>query len=148
MATDTALWLATLRRYTLASALGHIAWETFQLPLYTIWFESTPSQIALAVVHCTVGDMLIASAAIFAALIAFGHEWPTKRTTYRNVALAAILLGAVATVFSEWLNVNLWRTWAYSPWMPQVPLLGIGLSPLIQWLVVPPMAFLWARGSR
>lgn len=145
MATDSALWLAALRRYMLASALGHITWETLQLPLYTIWFDGAPSQIAFAVVHCTGGDMLIASVTIFAALLVFGQGWPTERAVYRNVALAAIVLGTATTVYSEWLNVNVRGTWAYSPWMPQLPPLGTGLSPLIQWLIVPSVAFIWTR---
>ena len=143
MPTDSALWLTALRRYLLASVLGHITWETLQLPLYTIWSEGTPSQIALAVVHCTGGDMLIASVTVLAALLMFGQGWPMERAAYRNVALAAIVLGVAYTIFSEWMNVNVRGTWAYSPWMPQLPPLGTGLSPLTQWLIVPSVAFLW-----
>jgi len=145
MATDSAPWLTSLRHYTVASALGHITWETLQLPLYKIWFEGTASQIAFAVVHCTAGDMLIAAATIFAAFLVFGQGWPIERHAYSNVAVTAILLGVAFAVFSEWLNVNVRGTWAYSPWMPQLPPLGTGLSPLVQWLVVPTVALLWTR---
>lgn len=40
----------------------------------------------------------------------------------------------------EWLNVYVWQRWAYSPDMPLV--LGIGLTPLLQWLLVPVLT-LW-----
>ena len=145
MAVDATAWLAALRRYLFASAFGHALWETLQLPLYTIWFEGTPGQIAFAVAHCTGGDVLIAGATLVGALIAFGRGWPNDRAAFRNVALAAIALGVAYTVYSEWLNVTVRGTWTYSPWMLQLPPLGTGLSPLVQWLVVPAFAFRWAR---
>lgn len=145
MAVDTAPWLAALRRYLLASALGHISWETLQLPLYTIWFEGTASQIAFAVAHCTGGDLLIAAVTLITALTVFGRNWPADQIAYRNVAIAAIALGVGYTVFSEWLNVSVRGAWAYSSWMPQLPPLGTGLSPIVQWIAVPVAAFWWAR---
>lgn len=145
MATDAAPWLVAPRRFAIASALGHLVWETLQLPLYTIWFEGTAAQIAFAILHCAGGDMLIAAATLIAALLMFGRHWPTEYAAFRNVAIAAIALGIGYTVFSEWLNVNVRAAWAYSHWMPQLPPLGTGLSPLLQWIVVPLAAFWWAR---
>jgi hypothetical protein len=60
------------------------------------------------------------------------------------VAAAAVALGVGYTVFSEWLNTAVRSGWAYSDLMPVVPILGTGLSPLAQWLVVPLAAFWWA----
>jgi len=45
------------------------------------------------------------------------------------------------TILSEWLNVEIRRTWSYAAAMPVVPWLGTGLAPLLQWLVVPSLAF-------
>jgi len=47
----------------------------------------------------------------------------------------AIVAGISYTTLSEWLNVSVRGSWAYAPVMPQ--LFGIGLAPLLQWLVVP-----------
>ena len=59
------------------------------------------------------------------------------------VALAAITFGLVYTVHSE--RVNLARgAWAYAPAMPTLPWLGTGLAPVLQWLVVPAAALVWA----
>jgi len=92
-------------------------------------------------VHCTGGDMLIAAATLVAALLAFGQGWPAEQAASRNVAIATIVLGVAYAVFSEWLNVNVRGAWAYSSWMPQLPPFGTGLSPLVQWFVVPLIAF-------
>lgn len=138
-------WLTGLRGIMLASALGHLAWEIVQLPLYTIWFEGTPVEIVFAIVHCTGGDLLIATSTLVAALLVFGRGWPTDRVAYRNVMITAIVLGVGYTIFSEWLNVNVRGAWTYGPWMPRIPPLGTGLTPLLQWIVVPAAVFHFMR---
>jgi hypothetical protein len=47
------------------------------------------------------------------------------------------------TVFSEWLNIVVRASWDYSERMPVVSALGlrVGVSPLLQWIVVPSAAF-------
>lgn len=144
-ATGPTEWLTALRGILLASALGHLVWEIVQLPLYTIWFEGTPSEIVFAIVHCTGGDLLIATSTLVAALMVFGRAWPTDRVAYRNVMITAIVLGLGYTIFSEWLNVNVRGAWTYGPWMPRIPPLGTGLTPLLQWIVVPAAVFLFVR---
>lgn len=53
-----------------------------------------------------------------------------------------ILLSVGYTASSEWMNVAILGSWAYAPAMPTVDVAGfeLGLSPLAQWLVVPPLA--------
>lgn len=143
--TEPVEWLVALRCILLASALGHLAWEMVQLPLYTIWHEGALSEIVFAIVHCTGGDLLIATSTLVAALLVFGRGWPTDRIAYRNVMITAIVLGVGYTIFSEWLNVNVRGAWAYGPWMPRIPPLGTGLTPLLQWIVVPIAVFQFMR---
>ena len=57
------------------------------------------------------------------------------------MVFTAILLGAAYTVFSEWFNVDIRRSWSYTAAMPILPLIGTGLTPLLQWLIVPGTAF-------
>lgn len=47
------------------------------------------------------------------------------------------------TVFSEWVNVYRLGAWAYKSAMPLVA--GIGLTPLLQWLIVPVLMILTVR---
>ena len=121
------------------AAIGHLAWEAAQLPLYTLWSTGTPRAIGFALIHCTGGDVLITAATFSAAaLLARHRRWPAFGW---RMALAAILLGAGYTILSEWLNVEIRRTWSYTAAMPVLPFLGTGLTPLLQWLVVPSLAF-------
>jgi hypothetical protein len=137
-------WMSALRRYFIASALGNLIWEFAQLPLYTVWQQGSVRDIVAAAVHCTGGDILIAGSSLVAALIvAGGSSWPRDR--FRIVACLAIAGGLAYTIFSEWLNTEIRGSWAYSEWMPTLPLIGAGLSPFAQWIVVPAVAFWWTR---
>ena len=120
------------------------AWEIAQLPLYTIWSEGTAGSRAFAVLHCTAGDLLIALSLLAGALIVAGDPvWPGRR--FGRVAALTLLGGLIYTVFSEWLNVEVRRSWAYSDLMPVLPPFGTGLSPMLQWIVVPTVALWMAR---
>ncbi len=132
-------WLTALRRYLAVTVLGHLAWEVAQIPLYTIWTDGTVGEIAFAIVHCTGGDVLIALASLTGALIlAGGRDSPSAR--FRRVAALTVIFGASYTVYSEWFNVSVRGSWAYAPSMPTLPPLGTGLTPLLQWIVIPSIA--------
>ena len=89
-------WLATLRRFLIFIATGNLAWEIAQLPLYTIWYEGTPGELAFAVAHCTGGDILIASASLLLALLLVARPtWPDE--TYRRVAALTVALAVPYT---------------------------------------------------
>lgn len=123
-----------------------LAWETAQLPLYTLWKEGEPGYIAFAVVHCTLGDVLIGSAALALALI-ITRERQAAEWRWLRVATLTALVGTGYTLFSEWMNVTILRSWSYAESMPTLDIgsFEIGLSPLSQWLVIPPLALYLAR---
>lgn len=138
-------WVQALRRYLCASIAANLVWEILQLPLFTIWKTGTIGQKAFAVVHCTGGDAMIAGFALVSALILFGRPaWPNRATA--AVYAASLVLGIGYTIYSEWLNTSVRASWAYSELMPILPVLGTGVSPLLQWLVVPTLAMWVALG--
>jgi hypothetical protein len=137
-------WLAGLRVYLGVSALAHLAWEVLQLPLYTLWQTGTGRDIAVAVLHCTAGDVLIAALTLLSALVVVGAPaWPIA--SFGRVAAATILLAIAYTAWSEYLNTGIRGSWSYSELMPVVPPFGTGLAPLTQWLVVPLLCLEFAR---
>jgi hypothetical protein len=112
--------------------IGNLAWEALALPLYTIWTTGSFREQAVAVLHCTAGGVLIARSALLIALRTAGCEhWAIER-------FGPVLL--VATIFSDWVNIEVRSRWAYSPLMPVVPLVGVGVSPLMQRIVLPALA--------
>jgi hypothetical protein len=85
------------------------------------------------------------SALTLALLLAGDQRWPRER--FWPIAILTIAFGLGYTAFSEWLNVFVRAAWAYSDWMPIISVAGlkIGLSPLLQWTVVPCAAFAIVR---
>ena len=130
-----------LLRYVPWLALLNLIWETAQMPLYTLWSEGSPAYIAFAIAHGTAGDVLIGTASLVLALIAL-REGPLERWRWRRISVLAVLFGVAYTLFSEWMNVTVLGSWAYAESMPTVEAAGfeVGLSPLAQWLLVPPLA--------
>ena len=138
-------WPRALRRYLGVSLLAHLGWEILQLPLYTLWSTGKFQQKAFAVAHCTLGDAMIAGLSLLVALALFARaSWP--HASVAHVYWASLALGVGYTIYSEWLNISVRGSWAYSELMPIVPLLGTGLAPLLQWLVVPTLALRVAIG--
>jgi hypothetical protein len=132
--------LIAVGSYLAAAAFGNVVWESAQVPLYTLWRTGTWRSTMAAVLHCSGGDVVIALAALAAALIGVGIIRPPGDHRLA-VAVTTIVLGISYTVGSEYLNTTVWRTWAYTDWMPTLPWLGTGLAPLAQWIAVPTLAF-------
>lgn len=136
-----------LARHTGFLSAMNLVWEFGQMPLYTLWATGTGSEIIYAGLHCTFGDAMIGGSALLAALmLAAPTRWPQEGRG--RVLLVAVAIGLAYTVFSEWLNIEVRGAWAYSERMPVIPLLGTGLTPLLQWLTLPVAAYLLAtRGA-
>lgn len=124
-------------------AAANLLWETAHLPLYTIWDSGSPSELAFAVIHCTGGDILIGLSSLTLALLLIGDSsWPVVG----RIRIGALMMafGLSYTIFSEWLNIEVRQAWEYGDLMPIVPLINTGVSPILQWSIIPLVAFWWA----
>ncbi len=121
-------------RYLVVMAIANLVWEIAQLPFYTIGSAGDLHEISIAILHCTAGDVLIATASLLIAWVCF-----RRRTGW--VIGATIAMGFFYTMWSEYVHAVIGADWAYAPLMPLLPVLGIGVLPLAQWLVVPAIAF-------
>jgi hypothetical protein len=83
-------------------------------------------------------------------VLILGREGAVAQWRWRRIAVLTALAGAAYTVFSEWSNTSILGSWAYSGLMPTLKMAGIyiGLSPLLQWLVLPPLALYLGGKSR
>lgn len=124
-------------------AVANLVWEFAHLPFYTLWETGTTSEIIFAAVHCTGGDILIALSSIMLALFLAGSSsWPSARGL--AVIALTLIFGLAYTMFSEWLNIAVRQAWAYRDLMPVIPILGTGLSPILQWIIIPLAGFYFA----
>ena len=115
----------------------NLVWEVMQLPLYAMGRYAEWPALGYAVLHCTVGDATVAFVSyLIAALATRTPRWPLHRPL---AGLAVVLVaGELFTIWAEWYNVYVLRSWAYAGGMPTIR--GIGVAPLAQWLVLPPLA--------
>jgi hypothetical protein len=135
--------LAAERVLALWGFLLNLAWEAGQTPLYEDAGRGL-AYLAWTRLHCTAGDVLILLGAFWLTSLAFrGRRW-----FVRSGLLAPglfVVLGVAYTAWSEWANTSLRDAWQYRPLMPT--LFGIGLAPLLQWLVIPSILVLLLRRS-
>ena len=120
----------------------NLVWEIAQVRLYTLWAEADGLTVAWSLFHCSLGDVLIALALFALAGMAIRRaNWPASRPWTGG---AIVVVGAMAfTAWSEWYNVYRVGSWGYTASMPLI--FGIGLSPLLQWLILPPAIVLAYR---
>ena len=121
-------------------------WELAQAPLY-VGMES----FRAVGWHCLVaslGDGLLVLSIFATGWLALRrHTW----FVHPGVAGYGVMVasGLVIGVTVEWVAVSLFARWMYTAWMPRVPGLTVGLVPVLQMLVLPPLIFhLVARWQR
>ena len=131
----------------------NLAWEVAHVRLYALWVESDGSQIARSILHCSSGDVAIALTAYALAGFALARADWLRTRPWAGCAIV-VVASITFTAFSEWYNVYRVGAWSYGSAMPTI--FGLGLSPLMQWLVIPPalvassrflLAFIAARKS-
>src|SRR5258708_34638086 len=123
------------------SFLLNLAWEYWQVPFFRGMADQPHWLGVKACTQATLGDAGIALAAFWiAAIFARARSWILRP----NKLEAGIFLGVgvLVTILYEALATGVLERWAYSDAMPRLPLIGTGLLPLLQWLVIP-LLVLW-----
>lgn len=133
--------------WTFFAALGLIAfglnwpWEMAQMPAYAEMAGTSWRETALPCAVAALGDVGLTLAVCGLGALAAGRVgWGMEGSW--NVYAAAALLGAVlATVVECRLIAS--GAWSYNARMPIVPVLGVGLWPVLQTALLTPVS-LWA----
>ncbi|MDQ2665131.1 MAG: TMEM199/VMA12 family vacuolar ATPase assembly factor [Gemmatimonadota bacterium] len=114
-------------------------WEMLQAPLYASMQGMARGKATWLCTVASGGDVVIMLVAysVVALLVGSGAWFLHPRPGRVAIYLAA---GLLITVAAEMLSIHWWGRWSYGPSMPL--LLGVGVSPLAQWVVVP-LIMLW-----
>ncbi len=120
-----------------------LAWEILQSPFYADTFTDSWTRVLYNRVHCTGGDMIILLGAFWLVALVWGRSWIGQGAVVPKVLFVAS--GLFYAIFSEYRNVYLAQNWAYSARMPTIA--GIGLVPVVQWLIIPSLVVRVVRGS-
>ena len=122
-------------------------WEWIQTPFF-VDITSDLNIIVWYRIHCTLGDTLIMLAGY--GLIVLYHQ-DHKWIAHAHIKHCSVLvvLGIIYTLISEYLNVYIKHNWSYSRYMPLIPVIRIGLIPVVQWILLPPaIVFITKRQIR
>ena len=120
------------------AVLGNYLWELAQAPLYrgmesfrTVWW------------HCFVASL--GDGLMVLGIVASGSVILRRPSWFLcpgvQGAIVMLMVGLVLGVTVEWLAVHVLQRWAYTARMPRVPGLDVGLVPVVQMLVLPPLIF-------
>ena len=130
-------WLAV--RVLALTLPVYFAWEMLQAPAFT----GMPSGWWAATAVCaqaTAGDgVIVLSVFAMGALMFHDVRWFTPPSASRYTAV--VLVGVILQVVIERVMVHRLGRWGYQPWHPQVPVLGVGLLPVLQPIVLLPIVF-------
>ena len=113
-------------------------WEMVQMPTYVemagrVWWETVST-----CTWATLGDVGLTFAIYGLGALAAGRsDWALNPKW--NVYAFAAILGATCAVAIEWRALGSAR-WSYSDHMPVVPLLRVGMWPLLQLTILVPAA--------
>jgi hypothetical protein len=132
-------WLAL----GLFAFLLHFVWEILQASFYEHMGDARYWSAILQCTQATVGDVMITWTAYALAAASVRDRWWLGVIDRRRALTIFLLAGLLITAALEAVNVYVWKRWAYSPSMPLV--LGLGLTPILQWTLVPLLTLWLAR---
>ncbi|PAU80345.1 hypothetical protein CK501_07795 [Halovibrio salipaludis] len=113
-------------------------WEFLQVPFYRAMPQAAHWDAILFCSRATVGDALIALASFWwVALMSRSRRWVTHPSPWQVVNFSAFAV--VITIILEWHATVVAGRWAYAEQMPVLPVIGTGLLPLLQWVILPPL---------
>ena len=120
------------------SVLLNFPWEVAQMPLYVedgSWLE-----FALHCVIPSLGDGLIVMLIFCVGWIAGRRSDWADQPRCAGYALM-LITGFSMAMIVEWVGFFGLKRWSYTASMPLLPGLGIGVVPVLQMLILPPVIF-------
>ncbi len=123
--------------FIVAVALNYL-WEVAQAPLYaglenwsSVWW------------HCFVaalGDGILVGLIFLIGWITFRRlDWYAHQNSQTFAVM--FVTGLIIGIGIEWVAVNMLGRWAYTVDMPILPGLDVGVVPVLQMLLLPPVIF-------
>ena len=136
--------LRSLIHLFLVSVAVNYPWELAQSPLYE-W----PGESRNEWWHCFVaslGDGVLVLTIFGAGWLAFGRANWFSRPGLRGYFLM-LLSGLLIAAVVEWIAIEQLHRWTYAHQMPLIPGLEVGVVPIAQMLLLPPVIFRLASAA-
>lgn len=122
-------------------------WEFMQAPFFEGMAVATHWDAVKVCTRATFGDAAIMLIAYWCVAVAASDRW-WFRVPSRMQMLGSTTAGVVITVAIELFatqSIDPAWGWRYAEIMPIVPVVGVGLTTLLQWILLPPLAIWFVR---
>jgi len=118
--------------------LLNLPWELVQIPLFREMASLPHLEGVSKCLRAAGGDGLIMLLAFWlVAWVVGSRRWIAHPSNARLGGFIGIGLGI--TIAMEYWATTIAGRWEYTNAMPILPLLGTGLAPLLQWVLIPPL---------
>jgi len=126
------------------SFLLNLAWEYWQVPFFRGMAEQTHWLGVKACTRATLGDAGITLAVFWVtAIFAKNRNWILQPRKADVIVFLGV--GLLVMIFFEALATGVLARWSYNEAMPRLPVLGTGLLPATQWLIIPTIVMWFVR---
>lgn len=118
----------------------HLTWEVAQIEAYD-FPETSLMTVAIGCFVPSLGDSLMTLVIYWAGWMTFRDSQWVLHPGMRGY-LFMMSIGLILAVLIEWNALFLTGAWAYNERMITIPMLGVGLLPVLQMLVLPSVTVL------
>ncbi len=132
-ATDKKAFNKFVITITVLSFLLNFAWELIQVPLYIPSLYSL-EHIAFCALASLADVIMVLLLYLGFALIFKNPLW-IQHLKWKRIVIV-ILTGGTGAVLAEIRHLSL-GTWAYADSMPIIPIINVGISPVLQFMILP-----------
>ncbi|WP_051882372.1 hypothetical protein [Parvularcula oceani] len=133
---DRSIWSVPEVTVAFLSFVLHFVWEFLQVPFFAGLPMSGHWSAIKVCTRATIGDVGFALIAFWTtAAFSRSRRWITMPSSRKLAVFLAV--GLALTVAAEFYATEVAGRWSYADAMPTLPVLGTGLTPLLQWIVVP-----------
>ena len=120
----------------------NLLWETAQVFAFSSLDKASMFEVIILVLIASVADAFITLAAFLVTAL-LRRDWRWQQSVGALDFLIFAVVGAITATLIETIALSR-GTWAYGDYMPIVPLLNVGLLPLLQLTILLPAALLFA----
>jgi hypothetical protein len=129
---------------TIFAFLLNYPWEFLQVPFFAGMADAPHWDAVLFCSWAALGDVVIMLVAFWAvAVVVRSRKWVLRPDVAQVLGFVGV--GLLFTVVFEWLATEVLNRWQYAEIMPTIPVLGTGLTPVLQWILLPPLTVWFVR---
>lgn len=119
------------------SFLLNFAWEMLQMPLYE--GMTLNMQTAMFCGVASIADVIMVMLLYYAFAVIYKDPFWAQHFTLTRILLL-VVVGAIGAILAEMLHLSN-GSWKYSQSMPTIPIGNVGLSPFLQFIILPMLSY-------